>query len=67
MTGQKTLTVAEASTLLGVSKRSLYNYCAAGVFPCIRIGKRILIRKSDLEFLNDKGVGTPIRNSAQAP
>lgn len=61
-----TLSVAEAANMLGVSRRSLYNYCASGDFPCVRIGKRILIRRTDLEFLHDKGMGTPVRNHPEA-
>lgn len=45
------ISVAQASKLLGISKRSLYSYIEAGVFPALRIGRRILIRKSDIANL----------------
>lgn len=45
------LSVREASKLLGISKRSLYSYIEAGLFPAIRIGRRILIRKNDIMSL----------------
>jgi excisionase family DNA binding protein len=45
------ISVTAASKLLGISKRSLYSYIEAGLFPAIRIGRRILIRKADLEAL----------------
>jgi excisionase family DNA binding protein len=41
--------VAEAAKVLGISKRSLYSYIEAGVFPSVRIGRRILIRKTDMD------------------
>ena len=48
------LSVREASKLLGISKRSLYSYIEAGLFPAIRIGRRILIRKNDIMALVEK-------------
>lgn len=48
------LSVREASKLLGISKRSLYSYIEAGLFPAVRIGRRILIRKNDIMSLVDK-------------
>lgn len=54
------LSVAAAAGLLGLSKRSLYNYCHDGIFPCVRIGRRVLIRRSDLDFVfNGNSVGSP--------
>lgn len=59
------LSVAVAAALLGLSKRSLYNYCHEGIFPCVRIGRRVLIRKADLEFLfSGNSVGTSTGSSA---
>jgi excisionase family DNA binding protein len=43
------ISVAEAAKTLGISKRSLYSYVEAGVFPSVRIGRRILIRKIDMD------------------
>lgn len=48
------LSVREASKLLGISKRSLYSYIEAGLFPAIRIGRRILIRKNDVLTLAER-------------
>lgn len=45
------VSVSVASGLMGISPRSLYNYCATGTFPCVRIGRRVMIRKADLEAL----------------
>jgi excisionase family DNA binding protein len=43
------ISVSEAAKVLGISKRSLYSYVEAGVFPSVRIGRRILIRKVDMD------------------
>jgi len=43
------ISVTEAAKILGISKRSLYSYIEAGVFPAVRIGRRILIRKTDMD------------------
>ena len=43
------ISVTEAAKILGISKRSLYSYIEGGVFPAVRIGRRILIRKADME------------------
>lgn len=48
------ISVSQASKLLGISKRSLYSYIEAGLFPAIRIGRRILIRKADIVNLVEK-------------
>lgn len=48
------ISVSQASKLLGISKRSLYSYIEAGLFPAIRIGRRILIRKADIASLVEK-------------
>jgi len=43
--------VAEVSKLLNLSRNATYQGCLTGQIPCIRIGKRILIPKSQLEKL----------------
>jgi excisionase family DNA binding protein len=45
------ISVSQASKLLGISKRSLYSYIEAGLFPALRIGRRILIRRADIEHM----------------
>jgi excisionase family DNA binding protein len=53
------LSVSAAAALMGISARSLYNYCATGTFPCVRIGRRVMIRKADLEALLNEVVDIP--------
>lgn len=38
-----TLSVEEASRVLGVSRRHAYNLAADGRLPCLRLGKRLRI------------------------
>lgn len=56
-----TLSVAEAGTLLGVSRTSAYAWARSGQLPTIRLGKRILVPKHALERLleNTRGSGPP--------
>lgn len=52
-----TYNVKEAAELLGLSRNSAYLACLKGEIPCIRIGKRILVSKVQLEqMLNGKAI-----------
>ena len=46
-----TYNVREAAELLGLSKNSAYQACLKGEIPNVKIGKRILIPKIQLERL----------------
>lgn len=46
-----TLNVKEAAQLLGLSKNSAYQACLRGEIPHLKIGKRILIPRVQLERL----------------
>ena len=49
-----TLTVTEASEILSISKVTLYQLIHRDDFPCIRIGKRVLIPRDKLiEWINN--------------
>ena len=49
---KRSYSVAEAAEILGVSKRSIYNLCAAEAFKTVRIGKKLRIsRRSFDEWL----------------
>ena len=41
----KTITVTQASELLGVSRNAAYQAARAGEIPVIRIGRRLLVPK----------------------
>jgi excisionase family DNA binding protein len=57
MTERLTLTVIEAAELLGVSRNSLYEAVRKGEVPHLRIGRRIVIPRRQLESLLDGLVG----------
>ena len=42
---KRSYSVAEAAEILGVSKRSVYNLCAAEAFKTVRIGKKLRISR----------------------
>jgi excisionase family DNA binding protein len=50
-----TVTVDEATVVLGISRATAYDDVSRGEIPCIRIGRRILIPKVALERLLDGG------------
>lgn len=53
---KRSYSVSEAAEILGVSKRSIYNLCAAGAFKSVRIGTKLRIsRKSFDEWLDGSG------------
>lgn len=45
---RRTLTVAEAAELLGISKSAAYDFVRSGELPAIRLGRRVLIPESAL-------------------
>lgn len=42
---KRSYSVAEAAEILGVSKRSIYNLCAAEAFKSVRVGKKLRISR----------------------
>ncbi len=50
-TEKLTLTVAEAARCLGIGRNSAYEAIAKGEIPVVKIGKRLLVPKTALEFL----------------
>jgi len=58
-----TLSVAEAAAMLGLSRNAAYSAAKNGQIPVLRIGKRLLVPKIQLERLlqgedNREGVRT---------
>ena len=58
------LTVAGAAEYLGVSKKCIYTWLYARVFPSVRLGRAVRIRLSDLEAFIAAGT-TPARSEGQ--
>jgi excisionase family DNA binding protein len=51
-----TWSVTEAAMACGISERTLRELIARGEFPVVRIGRRVVIVRSQLEeWLNEKG------------
>lgn len=48
------LSPTEAARLIGVSRATLYRYLATGVFKCLQLGGKTLIRRSDIEKAFEK-------------
>lgn len=46
---KRSYSVAEVATILGVSKRSVYNLCSSGAFNCVRIGTKLRISKKSFD------------------
>lgn len=49
MPEKKTLTVAEAAAVVGISTRYMYDLVKTAGFPTIQIGRRILVSAKGLE------------------
>lgn len=48
-----TMTVAEASLLLGLSESATYEAVARGEIPAIKIGRRVLVKREQLLAMLD--------------
>ena len=64
------LTVAEVAGLLKLNQQTVRNWIDQGSLPAVRVGRRVRIRRSDLERLLDDGysagAGAP-RQAAAGP
>lgn len=62
------LTVAEVATLLKLNQQTVRNWIDQGSLPAIRIGRRVRIKRSDLDQLIEQGSqGTPVTNTGSGP
>jgi excisionase family DNA binding protein len=54
------LTVAEVAEMLKLNQQTVRNWIDAGSLPAIRVGRRVRIKRSDLDRILDLGYrGTP--------
>ena len=61
------LTVEEAAKYLSISRGSAYQACQAGEIPTIRIGRRLLVPRAQLEaILNGEGAPEPASATVEA-
>ena len=49
----KTYTVAEAASLIGIKKDTIYEYLRAGKFPCLKMGHTRIRHEALVEFLRN--------------
>jgi excisionase family DNA binding protein len=59
------LTVAEVAELLKLNQQTVRNWIDQGSLPALRVGRRVRIRRSDLEQLLERGstaAGAPASN-----
>lgn len=47
----KTYTVAEAASLIGIKKDTIYEYLRAGKLPCLKMGHTRIRHEALVEFL----------------
>ncbi|MFI3265094.1 MAG: helix-turn-helix domain-containing protein [Rikenellaceae bacterium] len=45
------LSVAEVAKLIGTGKTTAYNYCVSGKLKCVKMNRKIFIRRSDIDEL----------------
>jgi excisionase family DNA binding protein len=60
------LTVAEVAELLKLNQQTVRNWIDQGSLPALRVGRRVRIRRSDLERLLEDGYTGGNRAAAQA-
>jgi excisionase family DNA binding protein len=49
--GRMTVTVEEAAQLLGIGRQSAYQAARSGELPTIRLGRRLLVPRSQLDAM----------------
>jgi excisionase family DNA binding protein len=60
------LTVAEVAEMLKLNQQTVRNWIDQGSLPAVRVGRRVRIRRSDLERVLEEGYTTTSAD-AQAP
>ena len=58
-TEESFLTVAEVANLLKLNQQTVRNWIDAGTLPAVKVGRRVRIRRSDLERKLEEGRTTP--------
>jgi excisionase family DNA binding protein len=59
------LTVAEVAEMLKLNQQTVRNWIDQGSLPALRVGRRVRIRRSDLERLLEEGRTGPSPSSEQ--
>ena len=59
------LTVAEVAEMLKLNQQTIRNWIDQGSLPALRVGRRVRIRRSDLERVLDEGYTTAADSTVQ--
>jgi excisionase family DNA binding protein len=62
--GDEFLTVAEVAKLLKLNEQTVRNWIDQGSLPALKVGRRVRIRRSDLERVLEDGATRPGRASS---
>lgn len=66
--GEEFLTVAEVAELLKLNQQTVRNWIDQGSLPALKVGRRVRIRRSDLErVLEDGAIGSGKAASGAGP
>jgi len=57
------LTVAEVAELLRLNQQTVRNWIDAGTLPAVRVGRRVRIKRSDLNRIVESGYRRSVRGS----
>ena len=60
------LTVAEVAELLKLNQQTVRNWIDQGSLPAVRVGRRVRIRRTDLERVLDEGYSAGAGSARQA-
>ena len=63
--GEEFLTVAEVAELLKLNQQTVRNWIDQGSLPALKVGRRVRIRRSDLERVLDDGAMRRGRTTAE--
>jgi len=63
------LTVAEVADMLKLNQQTIRNWIEQGSLPALRVGRRVRIKRSDLERVLEEGyrAGTPAARQGRGP
>jgi excisionase family DNA binding protein len=61
------LTVAEVAEMLKLNQQTVRNWIDQGSLPAVRVGRRVRIRRSDLERVLDEGYSSGAATTARQP
>ena len=61
------LTVAEVAEMLKLNQQTVRNWIDQGSLPAVRVGRRVRIRRSDLERVLERGYTTATADTAAQP